>query len=101
MDYNALLIDELRVKQYITPLEKDILDTWNELQKYPFNMNSAQRQVVSNNISHPKIAAIVTAMLTTEAKPRGQITEPDLRCLLTIQLFILFEKEIEEIQNGK
>lgn len=35
MDYNTLLIDTLRAKQYITPLEKDILDTWNELQKYP------------------------------------------------------------------
>ena len=27
MDYNTLLIDALRAKQYITPLEKDILDT--------------------------------------------------------------------------
>lgn len=29
MDYNSLLIDALRAKQYITPLEKDILDTLN------------------------------------------------------------------------
>ena len=34
MDYNTLLIDTLRAKQYITLLEKDILDTWNELQKF-------------------------------------------------------------------
>ena len=53
MDYNTLLIDTLRAKQYITPLEKDILDTWNELQKYPFEMNSAERQVISNDINHP------------------------------------------------
>ena len=30
MDY-SLLIAYLRQKQYITDLEKDILDTWNEL----------------------------------------------------------------------
>ena len=93
MDYNTLLIDALRAKQYITPLEKDILDTWNELQKYPFDMNSAEQQVVSNVINHPKIAAMVIAMPTTVQKPREQITETDLRYLLTLQLSGLIEKE--------
>lgn len=43
MDY-SLLIAYLRQKQYITDLEKDILDTWNELQKSPFDRSSAQLQ---------------------------------------------------------
>ena len=34
MDY-SILINLLRTKQIVTPLEKDILDTWNELQKTP------------------------------------------------------------------
>lgn len=93
MDYNTLLIDTLRAKQYITPLEKNILDTWNELQKYPFDMNSAEQQVISNNINHPEIASMVTAMPTTVQKPREQITETDLRYLLTMQLSRLIEKE--------
>ena len=101
MDYNTLLIDALRAKQYITPLEKDILDTWNELQKYPFDMNSAERQVVSNDINHPRIAAMVTAMPTTVQKPREQITETDLRYLLTMQLSGLIEKEREATRNGQ
>ena len=101
MDYNTLLIDALRAKQYITPLEKDILDTWNELQKYPFDMNSAERQVVSNDINHPRIAAMVTAMPTTVPKPREQITETDLRYLLTMQLSGLIEKEREATRNGQ
>lgn len=101
MDSCSLLIDALRAKRYITPLDKDILDTWNELQKYPFDMNSAERQVVSNDINHPKIAAMVTAMPTTVPKPREQITETDLRYLLTMQLSGLIEKEREEIQNGE
>ena len=101
MDYNTLLIDALRAKQYITPLEKDILDTWNELQKYPFDMNSAEQQVLSNDINHPKIAAMVTAMPTTVQKPREQITETDLRYLLTMQLSGLIEKEREVTRNGQ
>lgn len=44
MDY-SILINLLREKQYLTDLEKDILDTWNELQKNPFNMHSAAQQV--------------------------------------------------------
>lgn len=101
MDYNTLLIDALRAKQYITPLEKDILDTWNELQKYPFDMNSAEQQVLSNDINHPKIAAMVTAMPTTVQKPKEQITETDLRYLLTMQLSGLIEKEREVTRNGQ
>ena len=67
MDYNTLLIDALRAKQYITPLEKDILDTWNELQKHPFDMNSAEQQVVSNVINHPKIAVMIIAITAIAA----------------------------------
>lgn len=101
MDYHTLLIDTLRSKQYITPLEKDILDTWNEIQKYPFDMNSAQQQMVSNDIHHPEITAVVTAMPTTVQKPRDQITETDVRYLLTMQLSGLIKKEREATRNGE
>ena len=93
MDATSIMIEMLKQKKYITPLEKDILDTWNELQKYPFDMNSAERQVISNDINHPKVAIMVTAMPTTIPKPREQITETDLRYLLTMQLSGLIEKE--------
>ena len=93
MDATSIMIEMLKQKKYITPLEKDILDTWNELQKYPFDMNSAERQVISNDINHPKVAIMVTAMPTTIPKPREQITETDLRYLLTMQLSRLIEKE--------
>ena len=100
MNATNIMFEMLKQKKYITPLEKDILDTWNELQKYPFDMNSAERQVISNDINHPKIAAVVTAMPTTVPKPREQITETDLRYLLTMQLSGLIEKEREETWNG-
>ena len=37
MDYNSLLFACLKEKEYLTNLEKDILDTWNEIQKVPFD----------------------------------------------------------------
>lgn len=101
MDYNILLIDALRGRQKITLLEKDILDTWNELQKCPFDMNSAQGQVFSNDINHPKIAAEITAMPTTVQKTRDRLTETDLRYILTMQLSGLIKKEREVTQNGE
>ena len=100
MDATSIMIEMLKQKKYITPLEKDILDTWNELQKYPFDMDSAEHQIISNDINHPKVAGMVTAMPTTVPKPREQITETDLRYLLTMQLSGLIEKEREETRNG-
>lgn len=101
MDYSSILIDALRVKQYITPLEKDILDTWNELLKMPFDMTSAEYQIISNDNNHPKIAAAINAMPTTVPKSREQISERDLRYLLAMQLSGLIEKEREESQNSQ
>ena len=100
MDATSIMVEMLKQKKHITPLEKDILDTWNELQKYPFDMDSAEHQIISNDINHPKVAAMVTAMPTTVPKPREQITETDLRYLLTMQLSGLIEKEREETRNG-
>ena len=101
MDATSIMIEMLKQKKYITPLEKDILDTWNELQKYPFDMNSAEQQVISNDINHPKIAAMVTAMPSTVQKPRENITETDLRYLLTMQLSGLIEKDRAVTRNGQ
>lgn len=50
----TLLIEWLHQKKSITSLEKDILDTWNELQKSPFDRSSAQRQIMQNNAKHPR-----------------------------------------------
>lgn len=91
MDYSAL-IEYLKQKQYITDLEKDILDTWDELQKDPFDRKSAEQQVLSNDANYRDIAAMVTVLPTTVPKPREQITETDLRYNLTMQLAALVAK---------
>ena len=77
MDY-SLLIAYLRQKQYITDLEKDVLDTWDELQKSPFDRSSAQLQIMQNNAKHPEIFAAIKALPTTVIRPFDQVTKGDV-----------------------
>lgn len=101
MDPKSFMIEMLKQKQVLTPLEQDILDTWNELQKRPFSMSSANRQIVSNDINHPQIAVAVAALPTTVQKPQNQITEEDLWYILNMQLSRLVAKETEVLSNGQ
>lgn len=92
MDYN-ILITFLQEKQYLTDLEKDILDTWNELQKNPFDRSAAQKQVIQNNAKHPEIFVAIAALPATETRPFEQATDSDIRYNLENQLAALAAKE--------
>lgn len=92
MDF-TLMIEGLRQARCITPLEKDILDTWNELQKSPFDRSSAQLQIMQNNAKHPEILAAIKALPTTVVRPFDQVTESDIRYNLEKQLAALAAKE--------
>lgn len=94
-----LVINLLRAKDQITSLEKDILDTHHELNKQPFDMNSAYHQIQSNDISHPDVWAAVSALPTTGQKKATELTENDLRYVLSRQLSFLLEKEAEECKK--
>lgn len=92
MDY-SFFIEYLRQKQHLTDLEKDILDTWNELQKNPFDRSAAQRQVLQNDAKYPEIFLAIAALPTTVSRPIEQMTEPDIRYNLENQLAALATKE--------
>ena len=92
MDY-CFLIEYLKQKQYLTDLEKDILDTWNELQKNPFDRSAAQKQVIQNNAKHPEIFVAIAALPATETRPFEQATDSDIRYNLEKQLAALAAKE--------
>ena len=85
MDF-SLWIEGLRQAKQITPLEKDVLDTWNELQKNPFDRVSAQMQIIQNNGKYPEIFAMVAVLPTTEVRPFNQAAESDIRYNLEKQL---------------
>ena len=92
MDY-GILIAALKVKPYLTDLEKDILDTWNEIQKKPFDRASAQRQVIQNNVKDPDIFAAISARPTVNIRPFTQVMESDIQYNLKEQLTALALKE--------
>ena len=92
MDFTLLIVG-LRQAKCITPLEKDILDTWNELQKSPFDRSSAQLQIMQNNAKHPEILAAIKALPRTVIRPFDQVTENDIRYNLGEQLEALAMKE--------
>ena len=92
MDY-SFLIEYLRQKQYLTDLEKDILDTWNELQKNPIDRSAAQKQVMQNNAKHPEIFLAIQSLPTTETRPFEQATDFDIRYNLEKQFTALAAKE--------
>ncbi|MGN0654053.1 MAG: hypothetical protein ACI4KD_03960 [Oscillospiraceae bacterium] len=94
MDY-SFLISFLRQKQIITDLEKDFLDTANELNKSPFDKESAEKQVNNIYIKYPDIFAMVSSFATTVQKPSNEITEEDVKYNLIKQLAIL-AKKVEE-----
>ena len=92
MDY-SFFIEYLKQKQYLTDLEKDILDTWNELQKNPIDCSAAQRQVLQNDAKYPKIFLAIAALPTTVSRPIERMTEFDIRYNLENQLAALAAKE--------
>ena len=100
MDRVSILIEFLKSQRMITPLEKDILDTWNEYQKNPLDMDSANRQIALNYGNHSDIYKKVNSLPTTVSKPRNQITEIDLRYSLGEQLLFLVDKRNGENKNG-
>lgn len=65
MDPKSLITELMKQKGIITPLEQDILDTYNELSKKPFDRNSAIRQSQKNNVNHPDIFVEISAKPTT------------------------------------
>lgn len=101
MDAISVLIEALRAKKVITSLEKDIVDTWDELYKNPFAMESAERQVAMNDANHKDIFEKIALLPTTVLKPRYAITENDIRYKLTNQLNMLIEKEWNALNGGK
>ena len=102
MDLISILINELSAKKEITPLEKDILDTWNELNKNPFDEKTAKKQVDSNDINHPDIFLAIAEMPTTVQMPKTyQPTEYDIKYNLQNQLILLAKKEQEVQRHSK
>lgn len=96
----STLVNVLRYSKQITSLQKDILDTWDELQKKPFDAESAHRQIASNNFSHPDVFMAITAMPGIVQKSAMDLTQDDMIFTLHRQLDGLAAKEMGDRANG-
>ena len=81
MDY-SILIALLRAKPYLTDLEKDIVDTWDEWKKEPFDYNA----------KYPEIFIAIKALPMTVTRPLIRMTEADIQYNLENQLIALVSK---------
>lgn len=96
MNYSAWL-EFVKNKLENTDLEKDILDTWHELMKAPFDRVSAEIQVKKNNAAHPDIHAVIAGLSTTVMRPYSEATDADIQYNLKHQLNALIVKEAEKV----
>ena len=100
MESISLIIEMLKQKQVISPLEQDILDTYHEVGKHPFDRDSAIRQAQKNNLNHPDIFATISMSPNTVFKPWAMASDVDVCSNLTSQFEALAEKEWEVLKSG-
>lgn len=100
MDYSTL-IDLLRQKQHPADLEKDILDTADELLKIPFDRSSSEWQAKANYAKYPAMYGTIMALPNTTPIPWEQMTDQAVRSCLFYQLTFLVEKEWGDKVHGK
>lgn len=101
MDLKGLIAGLLKWKETLTFLEQDILDTYNELNKKPFDRNSAIRQSQKNNVNHPDIFVEISAKPATVLKPWAAASDEDVYSNLTSQLEALGKRGLEAHRNGQ
>ena len=94
MDLNAIAheIVSLRTKTQLSDIEHDILDTWDELRRNPFERGKAQHRIAMNNAKHPDVQIAIATEPNTVTKLFTEVTEEDLKYNLKKQLEYLLIK---------
>lgn len=90
------LIVFFRINGTFSDLEKDILDSYNILQEFPFDNDKAKKQIWHNSQNYPDVSALVDTEPTTIVKRSEEITEQDRKYILGEQLNFLVLKEFNE-----
>lgn len=101
MDTAGLVLELLKQKGTITPLEQDILDTYHELSKKPFSRDSAIKKITENNINYPDIFRAIATSPTTVLKPWNTVSDEDVCSNLVSQFESLVKKELGVLKGGQ
>lgn len=99
-DQKHIIVETIKQLTNPTDLEKDILDSIEELSKQSLDWQSARARIAYIYDKYEDIFAKVNSLPTTVQKDTRQITEIDLRYVLHAQLNFLLEKEWKEHYNG-
>ena len=86
------VIEYLENKGQKTSIEDDIVKTWKDLNRKPFDYEKAKSRVIENDAKYPDIKAEIGVMPATTIKTTNELTEADLRYNLTNQLNLLLLK---------
>ena len=85
MDFLSAYTEILRQERVLTPRQKDILDTENEMLKSPFDRNTAIRQVRKNSMNYPELARGAIMLLIVKGKMLEQMNNNDIWKILKWQ----------------
>ena len=96
----SVLINFLRYTNKITPLQQDILDTWDVLQKIPFDVEMARKRIFFNNVQHGDVFMAIYETPGVIAKAAETMTIDDMAFTLRLQLSGLVGKEKSGHRNG-
>ena len=103
MDHRELepIVEYLKQKNQLSPLESDIIETWETLVSQPFDANAAEQKIVSNNAKYPEIFITIAGMPNTVIKPFSEVTEEDIKYNLRNQLEQMVLKGALSSMNGR
>ena len=101
MDALSALIEQLKVKEIVTDLESDILETSKELSKEPFARPSASLRMGLNYGKYPEIFIEAGIASGGSAQLRYTLSDDAIRDNLQWQLLKLAQKELEAQHYGE
>ena len=103
MDHKALeqIVEYLKQKNQLSPLESDFVETWNALVSQPFDADAAKQKITRNNLKYPDIYTAIMAMPAYAKRPITELTEDDLKYNLYNQLVQMALKGAWGSMNGR
>lgn len=93
MDFISTGTEILKQENVLTPRQKDIIDTENEMLKSPFDRNTAIGQVEKNCMSYPELALGVTVPIVIRGRSLEQMANDNILKILRLQFGILMAEE--------
>lgn len=101
VDAISVLIEWLKEKKQLSPLESDLLETSKELYKVPFDRPSASLRMGINYGRYHDVFEEAGIVSGGTPQPDYTLSDNEIRSNLQWQLLKLAEKEQEALRHGQ